>query len=200
MTVEGPRDGWGRAGWALEPGEGAGRSQGTGLPHALSTSREEFFGSPDSHERTDPGRFLRSHRDDTALPLPPHARVSTGVTLTRQPLLEPATPRLWLWGWTDPRPRGARGLAANTVPTSQGRGDYTKPRKRPKGPRLSETLLTEKAKEKWRSQQSPQGSVRSGSDAEHSLISWEGAYADPRNTSEGFPVSLCNVRCTESDK
>nr|XP_031537439.1 SIGLEC family-like protein 1 isoform X1 [Vicugna pacos] len=32
--------------------------------------RKEFSGSPDLHGRADPGRFLRSHCDYTALPLP----------------------------------------------------------------------------------------------------------------------------------
>lgn len=56
----------------------------------FSTSREEFFGYPDVHQRTLPGLCLWSHCDCTALSLPHPTHVSTRVKILK-PLPDPAT-------------------------------------------------------------------------------------------------------------
>ena len=88
----------GKRGWALGPREGAGRSLGRTPSHNLSTSRKEFYGCPDIHERAGSGCILRSHRNYTALPLPHPTHVSTEVKIHRK--LSTALGSLSVDGWT----------------------------------------------------------------------------------------------------
>lgn len=79
----------------------------------LSTSRKEFFGSPDIHQRAVPGLGLRSHCDRAALLLPHPTHVSTGVNI-RECLPEPTTQQALLRCWhggakTGPLPSRSSG-------------------------------------------------------------------------------------------
>lgn len=178
----------------------------------LSTSRKEFFGSPDIHQRALPGLCLRSHCDHAALLLPHPTHVSTGVNIC-ECLLEPTTQQALLRCWHGAgkdRPTALEELRVwqgkgdpNTVITIQGHQGYTEPQTGPMGRGFSKF---HKGERKGGSGSPGEGSrvprvpceVDLG--AEHSLASWEVVYANPRDTFEEFPVSLCSVTCIESDQ
>lgn len=112
----------------------------------LSTSRKEFFGSPDLHQRAVPGLCLRSHCDRAALLLPHPTHVSTGstfVSVSQSPLL--TGPAALPARRGKDRPTALEELrvwqgkgAPNMVITIQGHQDYTEPHTGPRGRGFSE--------------------------------------------------------------